>query len=96
MLIDNRLQTKMNLPVAYGALVIKESSHDHGVVPGSPAFHAGILENDIILEFNGMRVDMDHPIQDFLEDLAVDDVVELTVMRQGRKFAVQVQLSERK
>lgn len=96
MLIDNRLQTKMNLPVAYGALVIKESSHDHGVVPGSPAFKSGILEQDIILEVNGMRVDHDHPIQDFLEDMAVGDVVELTVMRNGKKFATQVTLTERK
>jgi serine protease Do len=96
MLIDNKLQTKMNLPVAYGALVVNESSHDHGVVPGSPAFKSGILEKDIILEFNGMRVDRDHPIQDFLEDLAVGDVVELTVMRNGRKFAAQVTLMERK
>lgn len=96
MLIDNKLQTKMNLPVAYGALVIKESSHDHGVVPGSPAFLAGILERDIILEVNGMRVDRDHPIQDFLEDLAVGDVIELAVMRNGKKFPAQVTLTERK
>ena len=96
MLIDNKLQTKMNLPVAYGALVIKESSHDHGVVPGSPAFLAGIMERDIILEVNGMRVDRDHPIQDFLEDLAVGDVIELAVMRNGKKFPAQVTLTERK
>lgn len=96
MLVDNKLQTKMNLPVAYGALVIKESLHDHGVVPGSPAFQSGILEHDIILEINGMRVDSDHPIQDFLEDLAVGDKIELTVMRNGKKFPVEVTLKERK
>jgi S1-C subfamily serine protease len=96
MIIDSKLQTKMNLPVAYGALVLKESSHDHGVVPGSPAHTAGIMERDIILEVNGMRVDRDHPIQDFLEDLAVGDTIELTVLRNGKKFAVKVVLKERK
>ncbi|OGY98081.1 MAG: hypothetical protein A2855_01095 [Candidatus Liptonbacteria bacterium RIFCSPHIGHO2_01_FULL_57_28] len=95
-LIDNKLQTKMDLPVAYGALVTKESSHDHGVVPGSPAAKAGLLEKDIILEVSGVRVDRDHAIQDFLEDLAVGDVVTLTVIRNGRKFPVEVRLSERK
>jgi S1-C subfamily serine protease len=96
MIIDGRMQTKLDLPVAYGALVLKESSHDHGVVPGSPAHHAGIMEQDIILELNGSRIDRDHPIQDFLEDLGVGDVVELTILRGGRKFASKVTLTERK
>ncbi len=94
--IDEVLQEKMKLPVNYGALVLNESIHDHGVVPQSPADKAGIREKDIILECNSKKVDRDHPIQDFLEDLSVGDQIDLLVLRGEKKFSVKVALAERK
>lgn len=94
--IDENLKDKMSLPVDYGALVIKESVHDHGVVPQSPAEKAGIRERDIILTLNNQKIDRDHPIQDFLENLNVGDRVELVVLRGKKELKIKLALSERK
>jgi len=101
LMIDDALAAKMNLPVKYGALVYRETDHDYAVVPDSPAARAGLREKDIVLTFAseklGMRkLDRDHPIQDFLEDLAVGDEIELTVLRDGKEIEARVKLAERK
>jgi S1-C subfamily serine protease len=95
-MIDNDLKVKMKLSVNYGALVVRESQHDAAVVPGSPAEKAGIKEMDIILELNGAKLDCDHPIQDFLEELNVGDELHLLVMRKENQFPVKMVLTERK
>ncbi|MBI3588815.1 MAG: trypsin-like peptidase domain-containing protein [Candidatus Liptonbacteria bacterium] len=94
--IDEQLKDKMNLPVGYGALVVKESPQDHGVVPESPAERAGLREKDIILTLNGKKIDRDHPIQDFLENLNVGDRIELVVLRGSKEIKVNLALAERK
>lgn len=96
MMVDENLKDKMKLPVNYGALIIGESQHDHGVVPGSPAEKAGLKERDIVLELNSSKLDRDHPIQDFLENMDVGERVELLVLRGDKKLKVKLVLSERK
>jgi len=95
-MIDDDLRAKMNLPVDYGALVMRETNHDYAVVPESPAAKAGLRETDIILTLNSQRLDHDHPIQDFLENLNVGDTIRLNVLRQGKSMEVKVALAERK
>lgn len=86
----------MSLPVDYGALVVKESPQDHGVVPKSPAEKAGLKERDIILTLNNQKIDCDHPIQDYLENLNVGDKIELVVLRGKKEMRVKLALAERK
>jgi serine protease Do len=96
MMVDDNLKEKMKLPVNYGALIIGESQHDRGVIPGSPAEKAGVREKDIILEFNSKKLDVDHPVQDFLENMNVGDKVELLVLRKNKQLKVKLALVERK
>lgn len=96
LIIDENLRDKMNLPVSYGALVMKETPIDIAVVPESPAHRAGIREKDIILECNGQKIDRDHSIQDFLETLAVGERISLVILRGTKKFTIQVALAERR
>ncbi len=100
-MIDDEMKEKMSLPVNYGALVFRETPHDYAVVPDSPADHAGLREHDIVLEFSTekhgrKKLDRDHPIQDFLEDLNVGDEIELTYLRDGKPCRTKVTLAERK
>ena len=94
--IDERMRDKMKLPVDYGAIIMKETAHDHGVVPGSPADKAGLKERDIILECNSKKVDRDHPIQDVLDNLQVGDELNVLVLRGKKQFHAQIILAERK
>jgi len=95
-MIDDNLKEKMGLTASYGALIVRESEHDSGVVPGSPADKAGIREKDIVLELNAQKLDREHPIQDFLENLNVGDVIKLSILREGQPMSVNVTLEERK
>ncbi len=96
LMIDDDLRAKLDLPVDYGALAIRESNHDGAVVPESPAAKAGLREKDIVLSLNGARLDRDHPIQDFLENLNVGDEIALTVLRGAKRFEAKLTLAERK
>jgi len=96
LMIDDDMKEKMNLPVNYGALVVRESEHDYAVVPESPADKAGLKEKDIVLTLNEQKLDHDHPIQDFLENLNVGDSVDLLVLRNGKQFNAKAVLAERK
>lgn len=95
--VTNTLQKLNNLPVDYGALVSRGSTAaELAVVPGSPADKAGILENDIILEVNGERVDENNTLSDRLSKYQVGQEVELKVYRKGQQITVKVTLDKLK
>ena len=94
--IDDTLKEKMRLPINYGALVMGQGGLAPGIIPGSPAAHAGIREKDIILECNGVKIKNGKTPQDFLEELSVGDVLKLTILRGARQFTVPITLAERK
>ncbi len=96
LMIDDNMKEKMGLPVNYGALVVRESEHDSAVIAESPAEKAGLKEKDIVLTLNAQKLDRDHPIQDFLEDLNVGDEIKLAVLREGKELEVKATLAERK
>lgn len=94
--INQDLKEKMGLPVNYGALLAGKGPHGSAVVAGTPAAKSGLKEKDIILECNGEKITTEKTIQDFLEELAVGDVLEMKVLRNGKSFSVEVPLAERK
>lgn len=96
LIIDKRLQERTNLPVGYGALIMGESPRDKGVVPGSPADKAGVKERDIVLGINGLKVDREHTIQDFLENMSVGEIMHLDLLRGEQEISLDVHLAERK
>lgn len=94
-MIDENLQAKMKLPVNYGALIAGEGPNDHGIVKGGPAEKAGIREKDIVLTVNGRKLDRNHPIQDFLENMNVGDELDMLILRGEKEKKLKVQLTER-
>jgi serine protease Do len=86
-----------NLPYSYGALVIRgQQVTDFAVAPGSPADKAGIVENDIILEVNGTKIDDSHQLGDLISKFNVGDTITLKIWDKGQEKTVQVTLAERK
>lgn len=93
--VTESLQETNDLPVNYGALLIRgESRNELAVISGSPADKAGLEENDIILEVDGQRVDEDHPLQTILQRKAVGDLIEMKVLHDGEEKIVAVKLTE--
>jgi serine protease Do len=62
------------------------------VLPDSPAEKAGLQEKDIITEINGTKVDQTHSLTSLLSQKAVDDKVDLTVVRDGKTQHISVSL----
>ncbi|MFA6364957.1 MAG: trypsin-like peptidase domain-containing protein [Candidatus Paceibacterota bacterium] len=87
---------KFKLSVDYGALVTREYPKDLAVVVGSPADIAGIREDDIVLRWNGKKIETKKTIQDFLEDCNVGDIITLSLLRDGKEIETNVTLTERK
>jgi hypothetical protein len=95
--IDNKIQAENNLPYPYGALVIKgKNKGEVAVVSDSPAEKAGIKENDIILEVNGIKIDTDNNLTDVIGKYKVGDVVKFKVWQKGEEKEFWVELTEMK
>ncbi len=94
--INKDLSKKINLPVDYGALVIKGHSFDKAVIKNSPADKAGIKNKDIILEWNGQKITSENNIKDHLSNSEVGDKINLKVLRDNQKIETSLKLTERK
>ena len=93
--IDENVGEKLDLAVSYGALVVG-SNGESSVIPHSPAALAGLRDKDIILECNGEKITKEKTIQDFLENCAVGDALDLRIRRGVKEMSVKVVLTERK
>lgn len=96
-ILNAALQKENSLPYNYGALVLRgDRMTDFAVVPGSPADKAGLVENDIILEIDGKKIDDDTPLAQLINQKNVGDEIVLKVWHKGDVKEVRVRLEERK
>jgi serine protease Do len=84
------------LPVAYGALIIRESLGEQAVVPGSSAAKAGLKEYDIILEINGEKITEENPMGNVLQKYKIGEELSLQVLREKQEIPLKVKLEEKK
>lgn len=94
--INEEFQEKYKLPINYGAWIIKEHlPHDHAVTPGSPAKKAGIKENDIILEFNGIKISDGVGLDELVQKTNISDKVTVKILRNKKEKILNVIMQER-
>ncbi len=93
--ITDELKTKNNLPYDYGMLVIRgDTVTDLAVMPGSPADKAGIVENDIILEVDGKKLNERYLLSDAIQEKKPGDEIKLKVFHKGEEKTVKLNLSQ--
>lgn len=91
--ITEAVKEKNNLSVDYGVLVARgESSDELAVIPGSPADKAGIVENDIILEIDGIKLDEDKSLVSIIRQKQIGQTVELKILHDGQTKNIQAKL----
>lgn len=94
-LINEDVKNENNLSVDYGALVSRGTTQSQvAVLPGSPADKAGIIENDIILEVDGTKVDSDHRLEEIIQMYKLGSEVTLKIQRKGAEQSVKVTLDQ--
>lgn len=76
-----------SLPGEYGAWV-------RGVGPDSPAAKAGIQDDDVIVSYNGLRVESARAMQRMVLETPAGRIVELRLIRDGKPVIVQPTLGE--
>lgn len=95
-IITPEIQKENSLPFDFGALVIRgERITDLAVVPGSPADKAGIVENDIILEIDGTKMNADNQLGDVVGRKRAGDTILMKIWHKGETKEIRVTLEDR-
>ncbi|TSC96368.1 MAG: protease [Parcubacteria group bacterium Athens1014_10] len=97
LIINEAIAKANNLSVNYGALIQRgQNAVDLAVIPGSPADKAGLLENDIILEVNGQKINEKRSLAKEISKYKPGDEIELKILSKGKEKKVKAKLEERK
>lgn len=95
-LVTEELQKANNLPVDYGAWIIRgDEPEETAIFPGSAAEEVGLQEGDIILEFNEEKITIENSLAKIIMEYNPGDEVSLKVLREGKEKMFQVTLGER-
>lgn len=81
------LAEQFRLERDYGTLVAD-------VVDNSPAEKAGIIRGDVIIEFNGKRVEDPFNLRNMVASTHPGDTVEMKIIRDGKIFTLSVTIAE--
>jgi len=82
------------LAVDYGALIQGAGLGSPAIVSGSPADKAGLMENDIITEVNGTKIDQNNSLLTLIQQFKVGDNITLKVLSGGKTKEVKVTLDQ--
>jgi serine protease Do len=92
--INKILKEQNNLTFDYGVLVKGGSSQNElAVIPGSPAHKAGVVENDIILEINGTKLDDKTSLVSIIRHKKVGDTINLKILHKGIEKTLKATLT---
>ncbi len=96
LILNEKIKDRLGLEIEKGAYIIAEDvPGDEAVVEGSPAHKAGLREEDIIIDFNGQKIDEKITLQDVLEKCEVGQEVKVRFLRKGQEDEVTIKLTER-
>jgi len=87
----------IRFPVDYGALIIPEpGTGEPAIVPNSPAAKAGLMENDIILEFGKVKITEKVSLQELTHKHKPGDIIDVKILRGDKIGTTSIKLEERK
>ncbi|MEK7569843.1 MAG: trypsin-like peptidase domain-containing protein [Patescibacteria group bacterium] len=95
--VTKALQEQNKLSVDYGVLIQRGNTQGElAVIPGSPADKAGLVENDIILEIGGQKLEGDTSLASLIQKRAPGESITLKVLSKSKEKSVTVTLEELK
>ena len=86
--VNERLAFELRLDEVSGVVVARVES-------GSPADQAGVRESDVIVEWNGRKVDSGPDLRMLVARSKVGSLATVVVIREGRRLELTVQVGER-
>jgi serine protease Do len=94
-MITDEIQEDNDLPIGYGALLVNGENGEQAVIAGSGAGKAGLTNGDIIIELNGVKIDLDNPLAKEINKYNAGDQIEVTIMRKGSIIRASMFLGKR-
>ncbi len=94
-LINESIKEEESLDSDHGALIISGSDGEPAVEPGSAAAKAGLKKDDIILELEKKRIDLENPLSEAVLNYNPGDKVEMKILRNGQEMILELTLGER-
>lgn len=95
LILNEEIQKENNLPVSYGAWVIKGEGGEAAIYSGSAAEKAGLKEGDIILEFDGQKITTENTLAKIIQKYNPGDKIILKILRDKEEKIIEVTLGER-
>jgi serine protease Do len=83
--VTTRMAQQMGAPGTHGAMVTRISRT-------SGAYRAGIAPGDIIVSFNGHKIDDPSQLQRLIQDAKIGSTARVVVIREGREVTVNVSI----
>lgn len=95
--LSPEIAAKNNLPVDYGVLLKSGNGADESAtLPDSPAQKAGLVEGDIILSIDGVKLDDGNNLATIIRNEKVGTTVRLQILRDGLNKTIFVKLEAAK
>lgn len=89
--ITPEVAKEYNLPVSEGVYLYNSAKYS-AIVSGSPAEKAGLKDKDIITAVNGVKIGSAGTLSALVGEYKPGDTVQLTVIRDGKEIAVNIEL----
>ena len=93
-IITEKIQKENNLPISYGAWVVKGGGGEAAIFPDSAAEKAGLKEGDIILEFNQEKITTENSLAKIIMKCGPGDKISLKILRQDEEKYITATLGE--
>ena len=95
-ILNKEIAKANNLPINFGALIVRENLGEPAVLKGSAADKAGAKEYDIILEMDGKKITEEEPLADLLAQRKIGDEINFKILREGKEINLKAKLEEKK
>jgi serine protease Do len=94
--LNKEISKANNLPIDYGALIVRENFGEPAIIEGSTAEKTGLKEYDVILEADDKKITEDNPLSEVLASHKIGDEISFKIFRDGKKIDLKAKLEEEK
>lgn len=93
--VNSVVKAKYNLSVDYGVLVQRGTNqNDVAVISGSPADKAGIIEGDVVLEVDGVKIGEDKDFAYAIRSKKIGDTIKMKILSSGVEKNISLKLAQ--